>query len=53
MYILVWQCDLNTVTNSRVDVKHFRKENIAKNIWRNTRVSAEVQMEQRTVQIVL
>jgi hypothetical protein len=34
---MLWKRNLDLDTNSRADDKHVRKENIAKNIWPNTR----------------
>jgi hypothetical protein len=37
---MLWKRNLDPATNSRADDKHVRKENIAKNIWPNTRGGA-------------
>jgi hypothetical protein len=34
---MLWKCDLDTNTNGRADAKQVWKENIAENIWPNTR----------------
>ena len=50
---MLWKCDLDTNTNSRADAKHVWKENIAINIWPNTRGGTLTsRMEQRTVQFI-
>ena len=44
---MLWKYDLDNNTNNRADAKHVWKENIAKNIWPNTREGTLTsQMEQ-------